>query len=377
MKTNQANRFFLINALMKKEFLQIIRDPSCILIAFVLPLILLLLFGFALSLDAKHERTAVVLEDRSPLAFSVWETLKATEYIDAIYYPSLEEARKAMINSQVHTILVIPCNFTRQMNNGKKSNVMLIADGGEAYTATITANYIQGIMNIWLQHQLRDNRIALFSPAKLIQRIWFNSELNTKYVLVPWCIVLIMAIIGSMLTALVVSREWERGTMEAMLATPVRKVDMVLSKLIPYYLIGMGAVFFCVVLSRFLFHVPFRGSIFPFFLASSVFLLIALLQGFFISTAVKNQFLASMAVLILGFLPNFFLSGVLFEIDSMPILLRGLTYLFPARYYVVCIQTSFIVGDVWYLFLRNIGMMSLMVLFFLIQTIRITPKRLE
>jgi ABC-2 type transport system permease protein len=186
-----------------------------------------------------------------------------------------------------------------------------------------------------------------------------------------------MAIIGIMLTSLVVAREWERGTMEAMRATPVRKIDMITGKLLTYYLLGMGSTTVCTLIGIFLFGVPFRGSVLAMFLTSSVSLCVALVQGYLISTITKNQFLASQASLVFAFLPNYILSGVLFEISSMPLFIRGLTYIFPARYYVTCLQTIFMAGDVWPLLIKNMVCMSVIGVVVMGATIVKTPKRLE
>ena len=372
-----GERFELLAALMKKETLQIIRDPSCILIVFVMPMILLFIFGFGLSLDMKHVRTAVVLEDRGPLAVSLYDVFDASDFIDAVCYPSRREAEAAITDAKVRAVVVIPNDFSRRIRHGQQAPVQLITDGCETNTATVLEGYITGVVAVWVRHQTDDLRMKQNSKLAVISRIRFNSEVNTRNAFIPGSIVLIMAIIGILLTALVVAREWERGTMEAMLATPMRKSDMLFGKLIPYYVLGMGSMTVCVVLSRFLFDVPMRGSLFALFITASVFLAVALTQGFFISTVTKNQYLASMAALILSFLPNFFLAGIMFEIDSMPKAVQAISYLFPARYFTSCLLTAFMAGDVWPLYLRNMAGMLLIGVFFLGMTIRVTPKRLE
>jgi ABC-2 type transport system permease protein len=362
---------------MHKETLQVQRDPSCILIAFVLPMILLFIFGYGLSLDAKHVRVAVLVEDHSPIALSLWDAFEKTEYVDPIRYSRRQDAEEAIVNSQVRGLLVIREDFSRQLLSGGKPSIQLMTDGVETNTATILENYVLGVIGIWANHQSRERGRDSLSLVAIESRVYFNPELETRYALIPGSIALIMAIIGTLLTSLVVAREWERGTMEAMLATPSGPFDMLFGKLVPYYVLGMGSSAVCVLIAVQVFHLPFRGSIASLFWISSVFLIASLGMGFWISTLTKNQFLASQMALMLAFLPNFILSGALFEISSMPLPIQILTYLFPARYYVTCLQTIFMTGDIPALFLRNTICMGIIATFFFCVTIRITPERLE
>ena len=370
-------RLELLAGLIKKETLQIVRDPSCILIAFVMPLILLFIFGFGLSLDLKHVRTAVVLEDHGPLAISLYNVFDATAFIDVSAYPSRRDAENAVVDAEVRAAIIIPNDFSDMVRRGEQADIQLITDGCEANTATVLEGYVTGAVATWTRHQTDDLQLTPNAKISVISRIRFNPEINTRNAFVPGSIVLIMAIIGILLTALVVAREWERGTMEAMLATPIRKSEMVFGKLVPYYVLGMGSMIVCVIVSRLLFDIPLRGSLTALFLTTSVFLAVALTQGFFISTVTKNQYLASMVALILSFLPNFFLSGIMFEIESMPKFVQCISYLFPARYFASCLLTAFMTGDVWKLYAANIAGMLLIGAVFLIGVLRVTPKRLE
>jgi len=364
-------------ALMKKESLQVRRDPSCILIAFVLPAILLFIFGYGLSLDAEHVKIAVVPEDRSPTAMSLWNSFENTKYVDPILFERRRDAEDAVVAGHVRGLVVIRDDFSRQLQAGRRASVQLITDGVETNTATILENYVNGVIGVWTRQQARDRGFDAITPIDVESRVWFNPELQSRNSLVPGSIVLIMAIIGTLLTSLVVAREWERGTMEAMLATPTGPLDMLLGKLVPYYVLGMASNAVCVLIAVHLFQVPFRGSIFALVSVSSLFLLASLGLGFWISTLCKNQFLASQLSLVLAFLPNFILSGALFEINSMPFPIRIITWCFPARYYVTCLQTIFMTGDVWTLFLPNMALMFMIALLFFILTFRMTPERLE
>ncbi len=364
-------------ALMKKETLQVQRDPSCILIAMVLPVILLFIFGFGLSLDAEHVKLAVVMEDHSPMALSLWDSFEKTKYIDPIRFDRRRDAEDAIVNSHVRGLVVVRDDFSQQILAGDRASLQLITDGVETNTATILENYVLGVIGVWANHQARDKGYDSIAPVSVESRVYFNPELDTKYSLIPGSIVLIMAIIGTLLTSLVVAREWERGTMEAMLATPIGPLDMLIGKLVPYYVLGIGSNAICIFIAVHLFGLPFRGSVLALFLISSVFLLASLGMGFWISTLTKNQFLASQMALALAFLPNFILSGAMFEINSMPAVIQAITYLFPARYYVTCLQTLLMTGDIWPLYLGNIACMAVIAAVYFVATFRITPERLE
>ena len=364
-------------ALMKKETLQVRRDPSCILIAFVLPMILLFIFGYGLSLDAKYVKVGFVTDEQSAVVSSLWRSLEATDYVTPIYYESRREAEEALVNGRIRGLLVLQNDFTKRFHAIEGGDIQLITDGVETNTATIMQNYIVGIVNKWGMQQIRDRGIVTPVRVDVQARVLFNPELESRNALIPGSIVMIMSIIGTLLTSLVVAREWERGTMEAMLATPIGPKDMIIGKLVPYYVLGIVSTGACILISVVMFGVPFRGSNFAMFLISTAFLLASLALGFLISTITKNQYLASVVALMLAFLPNVMLSGAIFEIDSMPLPIRIITYLFPARYYVTCLQTIFMTGDVWALILPNLAVMSLIALLLFVATIAKTPKRLE
>ncbi|MDR0703474.1 MAG: ABC transporter permease [Planctomycetaceae bacterium] len=364
-------------ALMKKETLQVWRDPSCILIAFVLPMILLFIFGFGLSLDAKHVKVAFVTEEYSPIIGSLWSSFQASEYIDSIYYENLRNAEEDLVNNRIMGVIVLKNNFAKQLLASESCEIQLITDGSQTNTAEILNNYVTGIVFQWRTQQGQDRGIRTPIAVELRQRILFNPELKSCNALIPGSIAIITAIIGTLLTSLIVAREWERGTMEAMLATPIRPKDMILGKLIPYYVLGVISTVVCLLFSIFLFRTPFRGSIGAMFLVSTMFILASLALGFLISTLTKNQYQASVLAFMFTFLPNTTLSGAVFEINSMPLPIRIVTYIFPARYYVTCLQTIFMTGDVWPLFLPNLAVMAFITMLLFAITIIKTPKRLQ
>jgi len=367
-----------MKALLLKEFAQILRDPSSLMIAFVLPVILLFLYGFGVSLDAREVKLGVVLEDRGTDATSLAAAFLASPYFRARVDREARFLEHELLAGRLRGMVVIPEDFSRRLRRNDAAAVaQVIADGSETNTANYVQNYAQGVVNTWWEARRREAGMAVASGPYLTPRIWFNPELESRNSLIPGALAIIMAIIGTLLTALVVAREWERGTMEALLATPVAVAELMVGKLVPYFCLGMFAMLGSVGISVWLFELPFRGSLLALLLSAAAFLLAALGQGLLISTAAKNQFIAAQIALITGFLPAFLLSGFIFEIASMPTPIRALTHIIPARYLVTNLQTLFLVGDVWPLLLPNIGiLLGLSALLFFV-TARKTVKRLR
>lgn len=338
-------------ALVRKESLQIIRDPSSMLIAFVLPVILLFIFGYGVSLDPNHMKVGVVIESPSPATNDLASSFRASKFFEASIGFDRRQYEELLKEGKLKGILVVPANFSSGLAQGA-AQIQLIVDGSEPNTATFVKNYMQGMVMTWAAQQ---GNITM--PIDVSSRLWFNPELTSRYFLVPGSIVIVMTLVGTLLTALVVAREWERGTMEAMMATPVGAVELLLGKIIPYFLLSLVSMTLCLLLAVFLFGVPFRGSFLALYLISATFLIPALGQGLLISAATKNQFLASQIALLSGFLPAVLLSGFVFDIASMPRWIQYLTYIVPARYFIPPLQTVFLTGDVWPLFLGNMAMM--------------------
>lgn len=374
----RANRKFnwhRLIALVRKESLQAIRDPSTILIAFVLPVILLFLFAYAVSLDVREVRIGVVLESDSPSAQSLAAAFAGTRYLKVTPARDRREVAEQVVSGQLRGFVVIPQDFERRLTSGNpQSVVQVVTDGSLPNTANFVANYAQGVVLNW---QASRHNGRLTSVINLEPRFWFNAELESRRSLVPGAIAIIMTIIGTMLTALVVAREWERGTMEAVLSTPASVMEILIGKLLPYFALGMVATLGSAALAVFVFEVPLRGSLLALLTISAVFLIPALGQGLLISSITKNQFLASQIALFSGFLPAFLLSGFLFEIDAMPLPIQIITYLIPARYFVSSLQTVFLAGDVWSVFLPDLAAMLAIGVFFFAMAKRKTRKNLE
>ena len=366
-----------VRALVRKEARQIVRDPSSILIAFVLPLILLFLFGYGVSLDATRTRIGVAVERSTPTARGLLAAFRASPYFDVRVATDRRQLEGPLSLGEVRGIVVIPAAFdTDLLKRSAAPEVQVIVDGSDPNTAALVQGYAQGVVGGWAAARAVDSgRTGASTGAE--PRYWFNPELTSRFFLVPGCIAIVMAMVGTLLTSLVIAREWERGTMEAIMATPVTAVELLIGKLIPYFFLGLGSMSLCALVAVFVFGVPFRGSVLALFAMSAAFLLPALGQGLLISAATKNQFLASQLALISAFLPTFLLSGFLFEIASMPTPIQWLTNLVPGRWLNPSLQSVFLAGDVWPLFLRDIGMMILFGVVFMALTVRTTKKRVD
>lgn len=362
-------------ALVRKETLQVLRDPSALLIAFVLPPVLLFLYAFAVSLDVDDVRVAVVLEDDGAQARSLAAAFDATPYLRVMPARHRGEAEDRLVSGEIKALAVIPSDFEARLIGGGQAAIQIIADASNANTANFTSAYMNGVFANWLAN--RSEATVHAPPIELRQRFWFNPEQLSRLMLVPGSMAIVMTMIGTLLTALVVSREWERGTMEALLATPATMWEIILSKLLPYFALGMIANMGCAFMATYVFGVSMQGSIGALMLLSGVFLVPALGQGLLISTVAKNQFLASQMAVMTGFLPSFLLSGFLFEIQSMPALIQLITHVLPARYYVSGLQTIFLAGDIWPVLLREMGFMLLVGAVFFGITRRLARARLD
>ena len=277
----------------------------------------------------------------------------------------------------IDAIIHLRQDFSKKLKASGDAPVQVIVNGVDANTARILSGYIEGAWIRWLGHEAMAEGTALKIPVQMEHRVWFNSELRSRNYLVPGLIAIIMTLIGALLTAMVMAREWERGTMEALMVTPVARREIILGKLIPYFALGIGGMALSVLLAVFLFNVPLRGSVIVLFAASSLFLLTALGMGLLISILAKNQFVAGQAAIIVTFLPAFILSGFIFDINSMPAPIQVITHLIAARYFVAILQTIFLAGNVWSVIAWNALALVVMSTVFLGISRRKFRKRLE
>ena len=374
--SERGSRGLRLRGLVRKEFLEIIRDPSSIAIAFLLPVILLLIFGYGVSLDAEHLPIALVVDRPGPETAEFTAHFQRSPYFEPLLMLRMDEADRAMRDRRVSAIVHLRSDFARRRRIGG-APIQIIVNGVDANTGRLLMGYVEGVWIRWLQQHGQDTGEPLDVPVLVQERVWFNSELESRNFLVPGLIAIIMTLIGALLTAMVMAREWERGTMEALLATPVAVWEILLGKLIPYFLLGTGGMILSVAMAVWLFGVPLRGSPAVLFTASTLFLLAALGMGMLISIVAKNQFVAGQVAIIVTFLPAFILSGFLFDIRSMPAPLQLLTHIIPARYFVAILQTEFLAGEIPSVIWPNGLALLIMAMFFLGLSRLKSGKRLE
>jgi ABC-2 type transport system permease protein len=365
-------------ALSRKETLQIFRDPSSIIIAFILPVIMLFIFGYGINLDSAGLKIGLVLEDTGPEARHFADSLFGSPYLRVTTGRNQAEMGEAMVRGEVRGFVVIPPDFADKLKRGgDAAPLQVVADGAEPNTANFVENYVRSAWEGWQQQRATERGRAPEAAVTIEPRFWFNPSAESRNYLIPGSITVIMTVIGALLTSLVVAREWERGTMEALLASPVTRAELLLSKLLPYYALGIVSLFICVAAAVFLLGVPFRGSVLVLGLVGSLFLTSALGLGLLLSTATRNQFNAAQAALNAAFLPALILSGFIYEIRSMPPVIRGVTYLIPARYFVSAMQTLFQAGEVWPVLLKAMLFLTAASCFFIGLTALKTRRRLE
>ncbi|WP_286181726.1 ABC transporter permease [Desulfovibrio sp. Huiquan2017] len=376
----QLNRTRL-RALLVKEWLQIIRDPSSIALAFFIPIIMLLLFGYGISLDPKELPVAFVMDKPDPTSSTLLARFRHSDYFNPMPMTSFAEAQQLLLARKVDAVIRLQADFTRRLMTGGQAPVQLIVNGVDSNRALQILGYVTMTWQKWLASTSKTlpgtQSLGPVGLVDLQQRIWFNEAIRSENFLVPGLMAIIMTLIGTLLTAMVMAREWERGTMEALLVTPVSRLEIVLGKLIPYFLLGMGGLVLCIVMAVFLFNVPFRGSLVLLLFLGGVFMTGTLGLGLFISSTAKNQFVAGQIALLAAFLPSFFLSGFIFELASTPQFIQVLSYIVPAKYFVNIVQTLFLAGNVTSVLLPNLAGMAILALVFMTLAFRKTRKSLE
>ncbi len=364
-------RLLRLRGLIRKEGLQILRDPSSIAIAFILPAMLLMLFGYGVSLDARNVALGLVVEQKSAAAASLTAQFRHSPYFAPQDFASAAAVQQALSRGRIEGFIWLQGDFARQLSAGHDPQIGLFVDGVNANNARLIENYVQQSWADWAAQQGAKTAIAV-QP-----RIWFNPAVSSRDYLVPGLIAVIMTLTGALLTAMVIAREWERGTMEALMVTRVSMDEILVSKIIPYFLLGMGGMVVAVLIAVGLFGVPLLGSLLVLGLAASLFMLASLGMGLLISTVAKNQFVAGQIAIITTFLPAFILSGFIFDISSMPVPIQWLTHIVAARYFVAILQTLFLAGTVWSVLVPNLFALLMMAVFFLGAARLAARKRLD
>ena len=353
-------------AIMIKEGKQVVRDPSSWIIAVVLPLTFLFLFGFGISLDTTVVKIAMVREDggRDALAFAA--ALTNSRWFLVVAATDRRSAERALQDQSVKAVIIIPAEFGRRLNaQNTTAQVQVLVDGAEPNTANYVHGYVQAIWNGFLAARGREQGAAPAAAVSVEVRYWYNANAVSRWFLIPGSMTVIMTLLGTLLTSLVIAREYERGTLEALYATPLTRGQILIGKTLPYFLLAMVSMLVCVLTALLLFKLPLRGSFLALGLVSAVFLVPALGQGLLISVTMRTQMAAAQLGLMTGYMPAMMLSGFLFDIHSMPRWLQAITLAIPARYMNVSLQTVFLAGDLWSVLIPNmLFMLAVGALFF-------------
>jgi len=337
-------------AVARKEVVQILRDMRSLFIVVVMPVTLMLLFGYGVNLDLKGLPIFVYDQENSQQSQDLLKHFQATQYFHiARVVHSYSAVTRALDSGDAKMGIVIPWNFSERLSEGGPVPVQALVDATDDNTANVLIGYAQGVVQgyssqVQIDWLLRHGQSIAPAPVSVDTRTWFNENLESSAFIIPGVLALVMSVIGAFLTSLTIAREWERGTMEQLISTPVSALEIMLGKLAPYFVIGMFDVGICAFIAMRWFQVPFRGSLLTLALSSALFMIVVLSLGFFISVLAKNQFAASQIALITTFLPAFLLSGFLFAIDQMPVVLQWITRVLPARYYVSVLKRIFLKG---------------------------------
>jgi ABC-2 type transport system permease protein len=367
-----------MRGILRKEMLQILRDPSSIALAIVLPIALLFIFGYGVTLDAENMPVAIVNSDAGSAARDLVARFDLSPNFEVVRPASMSEATKMLDERRIDGVVQIRNDFSSRILGGSgQAPVQVVLNGIDANRARLIQGYVGGVVEKWTMIRRSRGEAEAVPPVTVSQRIWFNESAESRNFIVPGLITLIMTLIGILLTALVVAREWERGTMEALLVTPLRRVDLLLGKVLPYYLLGMIGMALSVGAAVSVFGVPFRGSISVLMFLSSLFMLACLGFGLFLSATIRNQFVAAQFSVVTGFLPALFLSGLLFDLESTPLTIQVISYIVPARYFVDISHTLFMAGDVWPVLFPNALVLALMAFVFIGLAFRKLTKRME
>lgn len=356
MKTNVS--MIRMQALVRKEGRQMMRDRSTLTLGIILPMILLLLFGFGLSLDVNLVPVAVVRDTSSPLTRDLYTTLNLSPYFAPVTANSMEEAQTLLRKGKVNAIV------RRDMKDAAdgSDSVQILVNGRDSNQARIMQRYLEGAVTQWAALWLEavsGNAEIPAGRAVAEPRVWYNHALESRFFLIPGVTVLIMTLIGTLLTALVIAREWERGTYEAMAATPVRPGEILAGKTVPYFVLGMVGLSLSLAAAAWVFAVPMRGSLPLIVAGSALYLVVALGVGLLISVLTRSQFLASQIALVFNFLPTLMMSGFVFDLKSAPVFVYYLAHVFPATWYVDLMQTLFLAGNVPFIIGRDIAVLCL------------------
>lgn len=375
---NAPGRLRRLKALVLKEVRQMLRDRSNLAVGLLLPVALILLFGYGLSFDVKNAPVAVVMDDDSPTARDVLAGLQGSPYLAPVPVASMDEGARRMLAGEVNAIVRVPQDFSRQLAAGQ-ATVQLILNGADSSTASTVEGYVGGALASWSEKQAdrAASKPAGVASVQIVQRVLFNDANDSTWFLVPGLIVLVLTLIGAFLTSLLIAREWERGTLESLFVTPVHAFEIVLAKLAPYLVIGIIDMVFCLIAARWLFHVPIRGSLLAIIIASILYLTVSLSLGLLISAVTRNQFQASQLALLTSFMPAMMLSGFVFDLRNVPWVIQLVSQVLPATHFMSLVKTLFLAGNNGPAFLKGCAILALYAVVLLAATTRKMRKTLE
>jgi ABC-2 type transport system permease protein len=367
-----------IKAVARKEFYHLIRDFRSLYLAFFIPLLLILMFGYALSLDVDNVQTVVVDQDQTPLSRDFIGKLNASTYFDIIHYlPDSLSASRFLDNGTTTMAVIIPPDWTENIRADREAFIQILLDGSDPNYAGLSMAYITSFIerynNVLLNNFLNRNGMDEINPPVDGRiRVWFNEDLESRHFIVPGIIAIIIMIVGVILTSLVIAREYENGTMETIRSLPITSREFLIGKAIPYFFIGLIDVLVAVLMGQILFGVVMKASFWLMVLASTIYLCVALSLGLLISIVTKSQLTANQVAILASFLPSMLLSDFVFPIENMPKVLQLITYIVPARYYIDILNglylrnvgfsylwPSFLVLTIMFLFVSNIAFMRL------------------
>jgi ABC-2 type transport system permease protein len=338
-----------IRAIANKEFIQVIRDPRSLAMAIFIPVLLLVMFGFVLDLDVNNVPMIVWNQDNTKTSTDFLLNFKNSRYFDIRgYFDNYRDLQKRIDNGSTMMAMIIPKDFSRYIHADSMAPVQLMVDGSDSNTATIAMGYVKSVVARYneglINDALAEEGISPQTPVELRPRIWFNEDLKSRNYIIPGLIAVIMMVITALLTSLTVAREWERGTMEQLISTPVTSKELIFGKFLPYFAIGLVDLVMAVAMAYFIFRIPFRGNIILLFGLSGIFLMGALTLGIWISIGAKNQLLASQIAILSTFMPAFLLSGFMYAITNMPKAIQIITYIIPARYFITILRGIYLKG---------------------------------
>jgi ABC-2 type transport system permease protein len=370
-------------AIARKEIVQILRDARSLIIVVLMPAVLVLLFGYGVNLDLKGLPVYVFDRDGSQQSQDLLKHFQASEYFHvARVVGSYSELTRALDDGHAKMGIVVPWDFSQRLRDGRPAQVQALVDGSDDNTANVLIGYSQAVVQGYsaeVQIDLLRERGLSIQPAAMSvnTRTWYNEDLESSAFIIPGVLALVMSVIGAFLTSLTIAREWERGTMEQLISTPVTAMEIMLGKLAPYFVLGMLDTVISALIAIYWFDVPFRGSWVTLMVSSAMFMVVVLSLGFFISVLAKNQFAASQIALLITFLPAFLLSGFLFSIEQMPVALQWITRILPARYYVSVLKKIFLKGTPAHLLYADLVPLAVFTFVLALLATRSFHKRLE